>query len=192
MYKIDFYDIKNDLVLTKSYTSLEELFKASLTVHSDTLTEVEAFSAIASFYNTILLRTNLDDLILEYNIAAFREVDELYNLLLSSRRFNNEETWIRVPTERELIAFQEKQGREYINIGSGWYSFTTKHFEWNLDDNLPPLDHLRYSSKFAGSVYNISNTTSEVAVAFKLEDFVGVQTTAITYNDCFILLVEYP
>lgn len=192
MYKIDFYDIKNELVLTKSYTSLKELFEASLTVHTDTLTEVEAFSAVASFYNNILLKTSLDDLILEYNIAAFREVDELYNLLLSSRRFNNEETWVRVPTEAELIAFQEKQEREYINIGSGWYSFATKHFKWNLDDNLPPLDRLRYSSKYAGSVYNISDTTSEVTIAFKLEDFVGVQTTAITYNGCFILLVEYP
>lgn len=190
MYKIIFYNDKNEEVLVKTYKTVKELFEASLNLQTDTLHEIIAFSAVASIGDTILLRTSVDDLVFEYNIIAFQTIPKLYDLLLASKRFVPEESWIKVPTKEELIAYQDANEKQYLLLGGGWISFKTKDYEWTIDDDGGrDIQRLLYS-KTIPDLIHYSDSLGDIHVAFKLDDFVSSQV-AISYNGSYIWLVEY-
>jgi hypothetical protein len=196
MYKIDYYNSQDEIILTQTFKSIKELFEASYKTSNygeqGTLFEIGATSAVAHLDNTILLNVSSDDLILEFNIEPFRTNDELYELLLSYGKNINVENWIRTPTKEELKEYLNDRGKDSFLLGACISRFRTKEFEWKLDseDSHHDIQTLFYSIHNPDFVMYY-DSKGEAKNAFHIDDFI-IANTGCSCKDFFILLVEYP
>ena len=196
MYKIDYYNAQDEIILTQTFNTIKELFEASYKLskygEQGTLFEIEAKSAVAHLDNTILLNVSADDLILEFNIEPFRTNDELYEILLSYGKNINVENWIRTPTREQLKEYLKERGRDSFHIGASISRFRTKEFEWELDieDSQHDIQTLFYSIHNPDFVMYY-NSNGEAKNAFHIDDFI-IANTGCSCKHFFIFLVEYP
>lgn len=195
MYKIDYYNSQNEIILTQIFKSIKELFEASykldMTKHPETLDEIGADSAVAFLDKTILLRMSRKDLMLEYNLEPFRTNDELYEILLSYKKEYTVRDWVRAPTKEELKNYLEEIQEESFTIGSSFTKLKTKHFTWDLnyEDSYPEIQALYYTLQ-SPDVVMYTDAQGEAKVAFKLEDFI-LANTGCSCKHFYILIVEY-
>ena len=132
MYKIDYFDNQDNIILTKNFNTAEELFIASLGLKIDTLIEVEATIATASAFGTPVLTTSIDDLLLEYNMEAFTVNSDLKQALQEYFPDINVDLYLDIKNElpkyvkANLKSLNEKPGDslkltafQYLEFGEG-------------------------------------------------------------------------